>query len=56
MAVTEEMVIWNTKWLSEEFKLSPQKVARVLKSLGATRIAKGNGHVGSKWTWIEQTS
>ena len=44
-------VIWNTKRLAQEFDLSAQKVSRILRSLGATRLSKGNGHISSKWTW-----
>ncbi|GAH72623.1 unnamed protein product [marine sediment metagenome] len=49
MTVADTIVIWNTRYLGKEFNLSPQKVARILKKLGATRFSRGGN--GSKWIW-----
>jgi len=49
MTVADTQVIWNTRRLAREFNLSPQKVARILKQLGATRFTRGSN--GSKWIW-----
>ena len=51
MTVADTRVIWNTKRLAKEFKMSVTGVVWVLRALGAKRLSKGNGHIGSKWIW-----
>ena len=47
-------VIWNTRRLAKEYGISPQKVARLLKALGAIRFSTCGGG-GSKWIYEEVT-
>ena len=51
MTVADTRVIWNTKKLAREFKMTANGVMRILRALGAKRLSKGNGHIGSKWIW-----
>lgn len=49
MSVKDTRVIWKVRRLAEEYELSPQKVARILKALGAVRFS--GGKAGTKWIW-----
>ena len=51
MTETSIGVIWNTKKLAKEYNMSVISVSRLLKALGATRMSKSNGHIGSKWVY-----
>jgi len=44
-------VIWNTKKLAKEYNMRVINVSMLLKALGAIRMSKGNGHIGSKWVY-----
>lgn len=49
VTVQDTQVIWKIRRLAEEYDLSPQKVARILKALGAVRFSGGKS--GTKWIW-----
>ena len=51
MTENDTRVIWNTKKLAKEYNMRVISVSRLLKALGATRMSKGNGHIGSKWVY-----
>ena len=51
MTETSIGVIWNTKKLAKEYNMRVISVSRLLKALGATRMSKSNGHIGSKWIY-----
>ena len=51
MAEMNTRVIWNTKKLAKEYNMRVISVSRLLKALGATRMSKSNGHIGSKWVY-----
>lgn len=51
MDMIQDIVIWNTKRLAQEYNMSVHRVSRLLRALGATRLSKGNGHIGSKWIY-----
>jgi len=51
MTETSIGVIWNTKKLAQEYNMSVISVSMLLKALGATRMSKGNGQIGSKWVY-----
>ena len=53
MTAEKRMIFWNVRKLAKEFNMPANRVARLLKSLGAKRWTAQTGGNAAKWYWEE---